>query len=154
MRKVTRSEKETYDFATSWAKKLKGGEVLALSGDLGAGKTAFAKGIAAGLGITKTVTSPTFVLMKVYPIKNGLVKFFVHVDAYRLKNAKSLEAIGLLDYIGSSEAVVLIEWAERVKKILPKNVLAISIIHKNFEERIINTALTKRRKKRKVIINN
>lgn len=135
MRKVTRSEKETQDFAAAWAKKLKGGEVLALNGELGSGKTAFVKGLAAGLGIRKTVTSPTFVIMKVYPVKSGSIKHLVHVDAYRLKSGKSLQAIGLADYLEDPAAVVVIEWAERVKDILSKNALTLDFTHKQGDER-------------------
>ena len=122
---TSRSEQETYDFAKNYAKNLVGGEVLALEGDLGAGKTVFSKGLAEGLGIKRNVNSPTFVIMKVYsdfePMKQfqKSIKHFVHIDAYRLHTSEDLLAIGADEYFRRSDAVVVIEWPERIKKILP-----------------------------------
>ena len=67
--KTTNSDKETFALGKEWAKKLKGGEIIALEGDLGAGKTVFSQGLCTGLGYKKRVQSPTFVLMKIYPLK-------------------------------------------------------------------------------------
>lgn len=140
MEQITHSEKETREVAEAFARRLKGGEVLALNGDLGAGKTAFVKGLAKGLGIRKAITSPTFVLMKVYPVKSGTIRHFVHVDAYRLKGGASLRAIGLADYLGDPTAVVVIEWAERVRDILTKDALMLSFEHRQGDERQLNIA--------------
>ncbi len=137
MKFQTGSEKETRDIAARIAKTLKGGETLGLIGDLGAGKTAFVKGVAKALGITKTIVSPTFVVMKVYPIRAGTIKKFVHVDAYRLNNAESLIAIGLHDYIAASDTVVVIEWADQVKEILPKKSKLIYFKHLGENQRRI-----------------
>lgn len=112
---ITQTEKETIGIAKEFASQLEGGEVLGLIGDLGAGKTCFAKGLAKGLGIKKNITSPTFVLMKVYPVKYKTIKNFVHIDAYRLHSYNDLLAIGIEDYIGKDDSVVVIEWADRVK---------------------------------------
>ncbi len=125
MKIITQSEAETKKIAITLAKNLQGGEVIGLIGDLGSGKTTFVKGLAAGLGIKKKITSPTFVLMKVYPVKHKKIKKFVHVDAYRLKKAESLTAIGLEDYIKAKDIIVVIEWANLVKKILPRKSLLI-----------------------------
>ncbi len=129
MKVVSHSEKETQKLAVNFAKTLKGGETIGLIGDLGAGKTAFVKGMAKGLAIKKVITSPTFVVMKVYPVKHETVKYFVHVDAYRVKNAASLTGIGLEDYIKSNNSVVVIEWADLVKGILPKDKILIHFNH-------------------------
>lgn len=137
MRFLSTSEKQTFDFAKNFSKKLKGGEVLGLIGDLGAGKTVFSRGLAKGLGIKKKITSPTFVLMRVYPVKKKRIKFFVHIDAYRIKSARDLEAIGAKEYFGRPDAITVIEWPDKIKKILPKKSKIIIIKHqKNL--RIIN----------------
>lgn len=115
---ITCSEKETFSLAQKFAKILHGGETLLLIGDLGSGKTAFTKGIAKGLGVNKTVTSPTFVLMKNY---QGKKYKLVHVDAYRLENGQGLINIGIDDYFNEGNCVTVIEWADRVKDIWPED---------------------------------
>jgi len=161
---ITKSEQQTLAWGKKLAKKLKGGEVIALIGDLGAGKTVLVRGLAQGLGIKKIINSPTFVLMKTYQtrINAGLdadkrgkfisanqrkhqrksaIKWLVHVDAYRLKSGCDLIDIGLLDWLGKKDSVVMIEWAERVKNILPKNTIKIKIKinhQKDFREFIID----------------
>ncbi len=124
---IAKTEKQTFAYAQKLAAKLKGGEVLCLTGDLGAGKTVFTKGIASGLGITKIITSPTFVLMKVYGIKNENIKHLIHIDAYRLSHGDDLEAIGALDYFGKPNCLTIIEWPERVSEILPKEKIDVKI---------------------------
>jgi len=124
---ISKSEKETQDIGFKLAKDLKGGEIIALTGNLGSGKTIFTKGLARGLRVKKIITSPTFVLMKVYKIEGSKIENFVHVDAYRLKTERNLKEIGLFDWLGKENSVVVIEWAEKVKKILPKTVIEIKI---------------------------
>jgi len=126
---ITQSEKETQDIGFELAKGLKGGETIALSGNLGSGKTIFSKGLARGLGVRKIIASPTFVLMKVYKIEGHQMEIenFVHVDAYRLKTANDLKEIGLFDWLNKKNTIVAIEWAEKVKKILPKTAIEIKI---------------------------
>lgn len=126
----------------SFAAKLKGGEIVALYGDLGAGKTAWVRGMRQGLKIKTEVKSPTFVLMVCHDVglKNARFKTLCHVDAYRLKGAAALREIGLEDYLKDKNAVTVIEWAERAKELLEgANVTEIRI---NFgekeEERIIS----------------
>ena len=120
---VSASEKETFNFAKKFAKNLKGREIIGLVGDLGAGKTVFAKGLAAGLGIKQKITSPTFVLMRIYPVNKKRIKNFVHIDAYRLKTAADLETIGAKEYFSDPSSIVLIEWADKVKKIIPHAII-------------------------------
>ena len=100
--------------------------VVGLSGDLGSGKTAFVKGVARVLGIKNTVTSPTFVLEKIYqlPPQKAFSKL-VHIDAYRLENKKELNALNWHEITQDSEALVLIEWPECVKGALPKDAMRI-----------------------------
>lgn len=126
---ITKSEAQTLALGKKLASHLKGGEVIALVGDLGAGKTVLARGLARGLGIKSTINSPTFVLMKVYKIKNRKLKIrnFIHVDAYRLSSGQELVDIGIFDWLGRQDSVVLIEWAERVKDILSKKKIKICL---------------------------
>ena len=126
MKHITHSEKQTYNLGKKLAKTLKGGEVLALIGELGAGKTVLIKGIAAGLGIKQIITSPTFVLMKVYALlrtknkKQLTINNLVHIDCYRIKNAEEISAIGAQEYFSQKNTVVVVEWADKIKPILPR----------------------------------
>ncbi len=113
---ISNTEKETKDIAQKYAQFLKGGEVIGLKGKLGAGKTVFVKGLAKGLGVKGVVTSPTFVLMKVYNTDHKKIKHLVHIDAYRLTNSDDLENIGAYDYF-NKESVVIIEWPQRIPQL-------------------------------------
>ena len=126
---ITHSAKETIAYGKKIAVGFRGGEVLALSGNLGAGKTTLIKGIAKGLGIKKPVTSPTFIIMNLYKLKtkNQKLKQLVHIDCYRLHSAKDILGIGAEEYFGRPDTVVVIEWPERIKKILPKKTIRIRI---------------------------
>ena len=124
MEYISHNEKETIEYASEFASKLTGGEVICLSGDLGAGKTVFAKGIAKGLNITQTVVSPTFTIMCEY--LEGRLKLY-HFDMYRLKNGLEAEEFGFSEYILDKNSVSLIEWAENIKSIIPKYAIYIDI---------------------------
>lgn len=105
-------------FAKKFAASLKGGEVVGLVGDLGAGKTTFVQQLAAALGVKEAVKSPTFILMQVMPTaKRTGVHALCHVDAYRLKDWAELAAIGFEDYAGAERTVSVVEWADRVPEI-------------------------------------
>ena len=107
---VTRSEEETFNLAKSLARAFQGNEVLFLTGDLGAGKTVMAKGIAAALGLKDTglVCSPTFTLLNIYKAKYTIY----HIDLYRLEKRDEILDLGWEDWLG--EGVVIVEWAEKV----------------------------------------
>jgi tRNA threonylcarbamoyladenosine biosynthesis protein TsaE len=136
MKHITHSEKETFVCARKLASRLQQGGIIGLVGDLGAGKTAFTKGLAAGLGIRQRITSPTFVLMKVYKIRASAspIREFVHIDAYRIKNIADLLAVGLGDYLDDPTGLVVIEWADKIKPDLPKTAVYIHL------KRIADTA--------------
>ncbi len=134
---ITTSEKETFDLAKKLAKDFKGGEIIGLTGNLGAGKTVFTKGIAKRLGINENINSPTFVIMKIYNTNFKNIKLLIHIDAYRLKSSEELKAIGIDEYFNRSDVVMVIEWAEKIKKILPQNTKFINIKIDN-NKRIIN----------------
>jgi tRNA threonylcarbamoyladenosine biosynthesis protein TsaE len=119
---VTCSAPETQALAARLARVAQAGDLLCLIGDLGAGKTQFAKGFAAGLGVEERVVSPTFVLMAEYA---GRVALF-HLDLYRLHDAADVVAGGLLDDRHAS-GVALVEWAERLGAALPASRLDILI---------------------------
>lgn len=117
------------------APKKKGAFVLALKGELGAGKTSFVQGLAKGLGVKKNVLSPTFLIVKSYNLNKG--KTFYHIDCYRLKNAKELLELEWKEITGNPKNIVAIEWADHVRRIIPKDALWISFAH--------GTELTKRK---------
>lgn len=123
---ITKSDEETREIGKKLARKFSGGEVLALVGELGDGKTTFTQGLAQGLGIKQRVISPTFILMRRYQIKSS--KFFYHVDLYRLEEnlGNEIENLGLTEFWGRSENIVAIEWAEKIKDLLPKNTIWIT----------------------------
>jgi len=138
MKIITHNNLQTINLGKKIARQLKGGEVLTLSGDLGAGKTTLTKGLALGLGIKKLVISPTFLLLRLYKINNKkkpTIKYLVHIDCYRLKGGDELIDIGADEYFNRPDTVVVIEWPERVKKILPKKVIKVSLKVKNDQSR-------------------
>jgi tRNA threonylcarbamoyladenosine biosynthesis protein TsaE len=118
-----RGIEETLKFGERLAAELQRGDVLALSGDLGAGKTVLVKGIARGLGIPGDVTSPTFTLVHEYA--GGRLPVF-HIDLYRLDNVEQALAIGIEDYL-DGPGVTAIEWAEKIEPLLPARATRIRI---------------------------
>lgn len=120
---VTNSPDETFAFGEKLGKEAKAGEVYCLSGDLGAGKTAFSQGFAKGLGIGSDVTSPTFTIMNVY--EDGRLPLY-HFDVYRLSDGSELEAIGAEEFF-YGEGVCLIEWPEKIEGYVPENAVRIKI---------------------------
>jgi len=132
---VSKSVEETIELGRKLGEGLKGGEVLALRGTLGTGKTHLIKGIALGLGASERdgVRSPTFTLINEY--KGRLALY--HVDAYRLKNERELESLGF-DEICTSEAVVAVEWADRVEELIKTyQPINIYLEHRGEKERLI-----------------
>lgn len=121
---ITHSKKQTLEFGRRIAKKLKGGDVVCLYGDLGAGKTTLINGIAKEFGIKQPITSPTFILMKNYRLgvtRYGLrVTDLIHIDAYRIRYPKEIFDIGFREFLHDPRAVIIIEWADKIKKILPR----------------------------------
>ncbi len=99
--------------------------VVALQGDLGAGKTAFTKACAKLLGIREEITSPTFVIEKVYKLEHKNFSHLIHIDAYRLESSKELLTLGWNEQLQNSQNLIFIEWPEIVKDILPENVKTI-----------------------------
>ena len=123
------SEEELYLFAEKFAKELRKGErarVVALSGELGAGKTAFTQALGSHFGILETVTSPTFVIENIYRLSGQKWKRFIHIDAYRLKGMDELLAIGWNDIVVDPDNIIVIEWPERVEQIIPDDAIRLT----------------------------
>ena len=120
MNYISKSPKQTLKIGTEYAKTLNKGDVVLLHGDLGAGKTAFTKGVAKGLKINKEITSPTYAYMNDY---DGVL---YHYDCYRLTSGEDAEALGLTDYF-YGQGICIIEWSENIKSVLPTNVKHVTI---------------------------
>lgn len=119
----TNSERETYAYGYSLGERAAAGQIFALSGDLGAGKTVFAKGLAAGLGIAEPVSSPTFTIVQVY--EDGRLPLY-HFDAYRISDPEEMEEVGCEDYF-YGDGVCLVEWAELIEDLMPEHTVWITI---------------------------
>ena len=101
--------------------------ILGLRGDLGGGKTTFLQGFAGGLGLKDKITSPTFVILKKFKVAGPKLGYFVHIDCYRIRKAKEILDLGLKEIMSDPRNIVAIEWAERIKKILPQNTIWIEL---------------------------
>jgi tRNA threonylcarbamoyladenosine biosynthesis protein TsaE len=121
----TKSEEETKIIAEKIAGQFADGGIIALSGDLGAGKTTFAQGFAKGLKITSRIVSPTFLIIRQYPLP-GKKNFFYHIDLYRMENI-DLKNSGLEEILNDETNVVLIEWSEKILEHLPENITRIHL---------------------------
>lgn len=119
---VTSSAQETISFGKKIGEKLQPNDVIALYGDLGAGKTTLVQGIGAGLGVGEFITSPTFILINEY---QGRIPLY-HVDLYRLADVSQIEDLGIEEYF-TKGGVCVIEWAERLKDLMPKEHQSITI---------------------------
>lgn len=141
--RITNNYFETTSLGEEIAKKIlknkknKEAQILALEGDLGAGKTTFLQGFAKGLGVKEHILSPTFVIFKKFKIKNPSFNLFYHIDCYRLKNSKDLLGLGFKKFSSNPKNIIAIEWAEIVKDILPKDKISIGFKCENEKTRII-----------------
>lgn len=132
----TGSREETYALGKRIGEQAKPGMVYTLVGDLGVGKTVLTQGVAAGLGITGIVNSPTFTILQVYD--EGRIPFY-HFDVYRIGDIEEMEEIGYDDYF-FGEGVCLIEWAELIEELIPEGAISITIekdLEKGFDYRKI-----------------
>ncbi|MBL7159731.1 tRNA (adenosine(37)-N6)-threonylcarbamoyltransferase complex ATPase subunit type 1 TsaE [Candidatus Microgenomates bacterium] len=133
---ITHSSLETEKLGEKLAKDIKKGGVIALYGELGAGKTTFTKGLARGLGIKNRIISPTFIFIRSYIVNQQLAinnpprqtrssgeagqQFFYHIDLYRIDRLEDAHSLGLEEILSDSRNIVVIEWPEKIKKLLPK----------------------------------
>ena len=128
---LSKSPEETEEIAVRLSKTLQGTEVVAMFGGLGAGKTAFARGIAKGLGISDCVSSPTFALVNEYEGKFNVY----HFDMYRINSYDDLYTTGFFDYMGNG--VLIIEWSENIEGFLPENRINVTMKYISETEREI-----------------
>lgn len=129
---LSQSVEQTEEFAEEFSKNLNGNEIIAMYGELGAGKTAFARGLVRGLGVEDSVSSPTFAIVNEY---RGHYPVY-HFDMYRIESWNDLDSIGFFDYIGNG--IIIIEWSENIEGALPDDVIKVEIKKTDNEnERII-----------------
>ena len=132
----TNSAEETFALGKALGEKASPGQIYTLDGDLGTGKTVFTQGVAAGLGITEAISSPTFTIIQEYD--TGRLPLY-HFDVYRIGDIEEMEEIGYDDYF-FGEGICLIEWADLIREILPEHVIQITIekdLEKGFDYRKI-----------------
>ncbi len=145
----TTSSAQTKRIAAGLAKELlrvktkrKKALVLALSGDLGSGKTTFVQRFLRSLGIRKKITSPTFVIFKRFKIQDLRFKNGYHIDCYRIKKSKELLDLGIKEILNNPQNIVLIEWAEKIKKSLSRDTIWLRFYHgKKINQRILKIKL-------------
>ena len=133
----TADSQETYRLGERLGRQAKPGQIYCLDGDLGVGKTVFAKGFAAGLGITEPVSSPTFTILQQYD--QGLMPLY-HFDVYRIGTAEEMEEIGYEDFFYGT-GVCLIEWSRQIEELLPEDAVRVRIekdLKKDFDYRRIS----------------
>ena len=135
METISESAEKTRSIAKKLAKDLKPGDVLCLYGDLGTGKTKFIQGLAQALGIKKRILSPSFVLVREYPLKSGK---FLHVDLFRLEKVEAPGQWWLLEFFQKKSDIIAIEWADRARYFLPKNRIEVRFSYVSKNERKIN----------------
>lgn len=126
---ISHSEEETLAFAQEYARTLKAGDVVCLDGEMGAGKTVFAKGVARGLGISEEVTSPTYAYVNSYRDR------FFHFDCYRVESEEYAEALGFSEYFEMG-GICLVEWSENIRGLLPETVKRVRIAGRGNEREI------------------
>ena len=132
----TYSEKETFAFGKKMGEEALPGQIVAINGDLGVGKTVLTKGLAEGLGITEPVWSPTFTIVQIYD--EGRLPLY-HFDVYRIADPEEMEEIGYEDYF-FGQGVCLVEWAELIHDLMPENTIWVKIekdLQKGFDYRRI-----------------
>ena len=111
---ISHSPEETKAFAKNVAAQLRGGDVVILDGELGSGKTTFTQGLAEALGVAGAVRSPTFTVMNIHPVAHSEIREFVHMDFYRLKNQEEALTLGLEEWIGKKDVILVAEWGSGV----------------------------------------
>ncbi len=126
----SKSTTETEEFAKNFVEGLEpsasSGRLVGLSGELGAGKTAFVKAVAKALGVKEEITSPTFVILKRFTIHDSRFKNLIHIDAYRLEHPSELENLGWKQLLADPKNLILLEWPEKVADILPQGMIEVS----------------------------
>lgn len=118
--------------------KTEGKNVILMEGDLGAGKTTFVQVLAKELGVTEEIISPTFVIQKSYETKDHIFKKLIHIDAYRIEDAREMINLGWQDTVSNKENLVVVEWPSKILEILPENAKEMKFAHIDVETREIS----------------
>jgi len=143
---ITKSAEETKQLAMELAQQIPLSSIITLTGDLGAGKTTFVQGLAAGFGIEKPVNSPTFLIIHRYELKTKnetrkdehiSARFLYHIDLYRIDKQDDIVGLGLLDILKEKESIVVIEWAEKMGKFLPEERIDVQFGYRDENKRKI-----------------
>lgn len=132
----TSSTAETEALAAEIAAGTPFGTIITLRGELGAGKTAFARGFARGIGVAEPVSSPTFTIAQEYILSNG--KRLYHLDLYRINDSAAALAFGIEEFLDDPDAICLIEWPERIDDILPPGTPEVIISHLDENSRTVS----------------
>lgn len=134
MELITKTPRQTYAFGQKIGNDLinyppgtREAVCICLYGDLGSGKTTLVKGIANSLDITSLVASPTFIIVRHYPIKQKFYSNFYHIDLYRIENSEDIKSLGLFDFFSDSSNIIAIEWAEKLGSNIPRKRLDIKM---------------------------
>ncbi len=131
-------EAEATRFVGSLVPRVQGATLVTLKGELGAGKTAFVKAVAKALGVEEIVTSPTFVLEKIYLLERQSFKHLIHIDVYRLEKGDDLAPLGFDELMQDRENLILLEWPEKVADVLPEAAVKISLVAQPNGSRILS----------------
>jgi len=138
---ITESAQETQKLGEKIARTVTAKPTTATSigllGDLGSGKTTLVQGFARGLGITQRILSPTFIVVRRYPVKHPIFNWFYHIDLYRIKSANDSESLGLAEIFANPKNIVVIEWPKRLEKQLPRKRTDISFVDVGINRRKI-----------------
>lgn len=137
---ITGSSEETFNLGKEFSKRLEGGEIICLSGDLGSGKTTFTQGILRGFEIEGALGSPTFMLMKEYDIKDAKfnIKKVYHIDTYRIAGEDDIISLGWEELLSDKINIIIVEWPEKIKSIIPRKAIWINFKYVENDKRKIN----------------
>ncbi len=138
MEYTTKTIEETKKLGEGLGSKLCGGEVICLYGELGAGKTVFTSGLINFFLPKKRILSPTFIIVRHYPVIDPKIKNIYHADLYRMTNDGEIESTGLTEFINKPDSIVLVEWAEKMGKLLPKARIDVKFLITGENERNIS----------------
>ena len=135
---LSASEAETEARGAALARELAPGSIVLLYGDLGAGKTVFSRGFARGLGVTESVSSPTYTIVQEYALANGGRLY--HMDLYRIGDERAALGFGVDEFLNEPGAISLVEWPERIRGLLPDTAIRVELRHRSENEREIRIA--------------
>ena len=142
---VTESSEETKKLGRDFAKSLTKGDIVCLYGDMGSGKTTFVQGLAEGLEIKQRIISPTFIMIRQYKArindKGLMINDFYHIDLYRMGSKRDIESLGIEEIINNKDNIVVIEWAQNLKNLMPEKRIVVQFYYTGENKRKVTFAL-------------